>query len=308
MQMSLTNPIPPVLVAALLLGVMIVPSTAAAQPAGTSAGPDERIYDEAKTDEQIYDEAKDLEKKGRYDDAIARYQKIVSGDRRWAALAHLADCYLALGRVTTAWSLFRQMAHQAPGDMRDEAAQRIKEVERTSPLIIINLADVAASPGIEVRVDDEPVPIDGVTMGVPAAPGRYHLHVTATGKDPWDDSGLMDRAGLTVRPRFKEPEQQPPPQWPAQRTAAVVAGSIGLTGLAIGTVFGGAALATNKKSYAAACDVGLFAGGGLTVGAVILWLTAPKPQRAEKGTVGKVSFVPVFTSGGGGGVFHGSFF
>lgn len=292
----------------------------------------------------IYNDALELESDGKWDEAIVKYEKIFSeGDLN--VKYHLAVCYEQKKQVTRAWALFTDVAETGTGDMNRKAAPHLKSLEK-SPMLAIELpSSITTLAGLVVQVDGVRVPLRGPATHVPVEPGRYDIAVMATGKQAWSHKGYIDIAGKTIvgpsmlqdaasprppeprvsiiRPSIpvKPPPSPVPPEWPKQRTGALVAGGLGLIALSVGTVFGVLELVEDKKvsdpppgsdakdilrtrgEYAAVANVSIATGIGLSAAAVILGLTAPR-ARADAGAAG---FAPVVTGGGGGVVYHGSF-
>jgi hypothetical protein len=106
----------------------------------------------------------------------------------------------------------------------------------------------------------------------------------------------------------------------------LIAGGVGLAGVAAGAVFGGVALAdnnqassdcfsgvcnehgynaTNDAKHAATVSTVAFAvGGGLVAAGLVLWLTAPSEPRS---TGARAAVVPFASADAGGAMIRGSF-
>jgi hypothetical protein len=149
------------------------------------------------------------------------------------------------------------------------------------------------------------------------------VEATAPGHKPWrarvDVAGASARVNVEVPPLPEEAAPAPVPPPPAaspavpapppsqsepaspgstQRVLAIVAGGVGVAGLAVGSVFGfvakghnddaaahcagsqcdatGISLLDQARSAATVSTVGFIAGGALVAGGVVLWLTAPR--------------------------------
>jgi hypothetical protein len=96
----------------------------------------------------------------------------------------LARCYTQLGRVASAWLLWRELADTAPTpDLRSDAAANAAKLDPRLPRYVIVLASGQPTE-ISVRIDGEEV---AATLDVPTPidPGTYDIEVSAPGYMPW---------------------------------------------------------------------------------------------------------------------------
>jgi hypothetical protein len=131
---------------------------------------------------------------------------------------NLADCYAHLGRVASAWSLFRDVEaeerlaeHAARTDL---ARSRAAELEPSLPRVTVHVA---------ARVSGLEVTRDGATMGpaqweaaLPMDPGEHVFAAAAPGKVAWRGTVNVGRAGerVTVTIPALEDAPVPPPAPP----------------------------------------------------------------------------------------------
>ncbi len=262
-----------------------------------------------------------------------------------AALVHLpdpssrialADCYAGLGRTASAWSQYREAASaahdvQAP-ELETLARARAKALEPE-----LSYVTVSTWKGQDVRVTQDGAPIHQSVLGtaVPLDPGAHVIRATAPGKRSWSKTielgshgdhvtvsvpVLPDDVQLLTR-ELRAPGEQPLPlgaSLPAetdragslQRTLGIVAGAIGIAGIATGTLFGvkaasdwgdakamcqpypycgedGAQLAQDAKTSALISTLG-FATGivGLSGGALLYFTAETREPKAPAITVG----------------------
>lgn len=91
----------------------------------------------------------------------------------------LARCYGRVGRIASAWLLWRELSDTAPtAELRADAAAQAGKLERRLPKYTIKLA--APTPGLFVQVNGREVAV-AVPVAVPVDPGP--VAVTAVGRD-----------------------------------------------------------------------------------------------------------------------------
>jgi hypothetical protein len=280
--------------------------------------------------EVLFEQGRALMQQGRYDEACPKFDESQRVAPSAGALLNLGECYAKLGKTASAWAAFKGAvgAAQGAGQTERESYARERARELEDKLVRLTVTVPAA-----VRVPGLAITRDGVDLGsavwgtpVPTDPGVHELVAVAPGKKPWKRSVRMSPESklesVTVPPLEDQtghaPEPPPasitrpaatdaPSQWPAQRTAAIVVGAVGIAGVGVGTFFGVNALgaksdasahcpttvtcdaegfARGKDAHAAAtASTILFLVGGAAVGVgAVLWLTAP--SAAPGPTVG----------------------
>ena len=237
----------------------------------------------------------------------------------------LAECYAQAGRTASAWERYREAARAAreanvPA-LETEARAHAKALESE-----LSYVTVSTWRGQEVDVtrDGLPVARDLLGTAIPVDPGWHLISASAPGKRGWskrielgnhgdhvnvavpvlpDDANLVPALNANAA---RLPPSAPPTKSPAsdsvQRTLALVAGAIGIAGIATGTLFGvkaasdwseakdqcpaypycgedGARLAQQAQTSATISTVGFVTGiAGLTGGA-LLWFTSPTREK-----------------------------
>lgn len=265
----------------------------------------------------LFDEGIKEMKAGRYEQACKAFEasnRLLpdSGTR-----GSLARCYTQLGRLASAWTLWRELADTAPTpELRKDAAAQAKKLEPRLARYTLKVA--APVPGLTVTVAGEPVDTS-IEVPVPIDPGAYPVEATATGRVAWKGT-LTATEGATaevVVPELAVASSGPPdePRKPirpgtpgrGRRIAGLAIVGLGVGGLVAGGVFGAMARSHNEDAKAICggdidrCDPGrtneaqdevdqarsaaristvAVAAGGVAVAAgVILYLTAPKAER-----------------------------
>jgi hypothetical protein len=247
-------------------------------------------------------------------------------------LLNLAECYEKNGQTASAWAAWKDAAGRAnaagKADVEKRASDRATALEPNLAKLTVTLAVGSDVPGLEVKRDGAVVGHAEFGTALPVDPGTHTVEASAPGKQPW--SGKVDVAAkqkdATVTVTLVDapapppppppppnpagtgtpppPPTQPPPQetssWSTQKTLAVVAGGVGVVGVAVGSIFGlrakskndealqpqncptsslctqnGLNLTNDAKSAASLSTIGFVAGGVLVAAGVVLWVTAP---------------------------------
>ena len=277
--------------------------------------------------ETLFDEGRSLMTAGRHAEACPKFEASQRLDPGVGTMLYLADCYEKTGRTASAWAEFREAvsaAHNSGSlDREKVAGERARALEPKLSRLTVN-----GAPGPDVVVTRDGVKLDPAELGtaVPVDPGTHVVAATAPSKRKWTTNVEVAAGGARVSlaiPILTDDEVAPavspavpaatpapapapapsPPPGSAgglgtQRTFAIVAGGVGVVGLAVGTAFGfmarsewndakahcapypycgaeGADHAASAKTKADLSTALFIVGGvGLATGAV-LWFTAP---------------------------------
>jgi len=280
----------------------------------------------------LFDEGLKEMKAGRYEKACKAFEAsnrllADSGTR-----GSLARCYTQLGRIASAWTLWRELADTAPTpDLRTDAAAQAKKLEPRLAKYSVKIAAPAA--GLVVILEGKPVD-PTIDVPVPIDPGTYPVDASAPGRVAWKGQlaaaegkvSVIDVPALAATPVSGPlpPKKKPPVAHPGRgrRIAGLAIVGLGVGGLAAGGFFGAKARSINQEASdlcggdIARCDpartneaqdkvdearsaanfstIGAIAGGALVVTGVILYITAPKAERRA------VSIAPLVGGGTAG--------
>jgi tetratricopeptide (TPR) repeat protein len=282
-------PAPTVLVLAVAVALASLAALAAPARAQTPPGP---ITGEAADDYRKGATAYDL---GEYQPALEAFKDAYRLVQDPVLLFNIAQCHRKLGQVAEALSFYRSYLRRAPqAEHRAEVLRHIEEMERLAAQ-----KPAAASPAVPPPGDRS---ADGEGGGAPLAPSGSSMAAApapppaASATSPFAASAPVS-IGVTAAPEASAVGHR-------RRTLAVVAGGVGLAGLAVGSVLALSAR-SSYDSAAARCPDHVCAsladkmqgddarrlgniatafsvgGAAVAVAGVILWLTAPEDSRAR---------------------------
>jgi hypothetical protein len=231
-------------------------------------------------------------------------------------------------------------AATCPADIRKECVRRIEDVNAAMPTILFEAKDAAGNDlsAVKVTMDGERIAerLEGMslsidpglhvfvfeTAGQPPVTKRFVIReaqkdrreaivfggLRAAGGGPQDAS-----TGGAPTPASQAPFSAPPPEdtkdgLGTQKVVALIAGGLGVAGLAAGSAFGLAAISKKSQAQASCPDLcstqsavdawsdakaegnvstALFVVGGVALaGAVVLWVTAPTPSAGATARIG----------------------
>ncbi len=96
----------------------------------------------------------------------------------------LAECDGRLGKVASAWNLWRDLADTAPTpELRRDAAANATALEPRLPHFIIHLAEPTT--GLGVTVNDAPVADPTLAVALPIDPGPFAVRASAPDRVDW---------------------------------------------------------------------------------------------------------------------------
>jgi hypothetical protein len=206
---------------------------------------------------------KKLLKDGKTAEACAAFELSQKLDPQFGTQYNLALCFEKLGRVASAWILFRELAQRDGNATRKkDSARRSVDLEAQLTKLLITIDAPAA--GLEILRDGVDV-TQMVGIEDPVDPGRYHIVARAPGLASWEMDVEVSGAGATVTveiPKLREPPEQrleepatepgqlpepvaepvdapdPASPMPARKKGAIVLGGAGGVALVVGLVYG----------------------------------------------------------------------
>jgi hypothetical protein len=299
----------------------IIVTLALVGPLGERAARADAAADKASA-EALFDAGRALVSQGNFAEACPKFEGSQRLDPGVGTMLYLADCYEHLGRTASAWAEFREAisaAHNAGSVEREKVAtERARALEPK-----LSYLTIVAPPGQTPTVTRDGSPVDAAMLGtaMPVDPGNHVIVATAPNKREWSTRVEVGPAGARASVTIPIlPAEAPPPgkaeaapapaQAPGkdegapqaglstQRILAIVAGGVGMVGLATGTIFGfkaqstwndakahcnpypycgpeGASLSSDAQSQANISTAMFIVGAAGVVGGGVLWFTAP---------------------------------
>jgi tetratricopeptide (TPR) repeat protein len=276
----------------------------------------------------LFDEGQALMKAGKTAEACTKFEASIQTLPQLGVRLNLANCYKQLGRTASAWAEFRESASlaQKRGDTQREEFARAQVAELEPRLIRLTVKVTGEVEGQIVRRSGREIPRALYGSKFPIDPGEHTLEASAPMYKTWSTKITVTDAqkehSVEVPALEKDPDAVPPIAGPidrgpsdpgkTRRIAGLAVGGAGVAMLGVGIFFGfqakgkwddskefcnenvectqgGVDLVNDAKSAATISTI-LVIGGGLAVaGGIVLFLTAPKAKKVEKG----VSWTPV---------------
>jgi hypothetical protein len=179
--------------------------------------------------EALFQEGRSLAQEGRYTEACPKFAESQRLDPSTGTLIALALCHEGEGKLATAWAEFTSAEARAKHEGREDRAKLAREraaalQPRLSTLTVDVPPEVAATPGLKVKLDGAVIGSPSFGVAVPIDGGEHRLEATATGKEPFETvvtvKGEADAARVSVQPLVNavEPAGSPPPASRAQKT------------------------------------------------------------------------------------------
>jgi len=249
------------------MGLFSVSIMSVAVPARSQAEGNEEPSDADRAAAQVlFDEGRTLMDRQSYEEACKKFAESMRLDKAIGTQLNLGLCYEKTGRYASAWIHFeeaRARAAKAGQENRVEVAKKYADA-LAGRLSKIRIVVEEPPEGLTVERDGKEVGEPQWGIEVPIDGGSHSIVAKAPGKKPWettiDVEPENDRVEVVVPTLEDAPEpvepvpprrlpERPPPQG-ADGTpylvGGIVAGSLGVIGVALGATFG--ALAINKKS------------------------------------------------------------
>ena len=270
--------------------------------------------------EGLFTQARDLMAAGKIAEACPKFAESQRLDPSAGTLLNLATCYEREGKIASAWVTFKEAATAA---QRAEEPQRVKlakdrvdDLAPKLPTLAVVVPAASEVPGLVVRRDGEDVGRAVWGAPIPVDPGVHPVTASAPGYVEWKGQVQVEgpgaKASVEIPPLVLAPKAPPPPPPPpppptgtAQRVLGVVMGSVGLAGIATGSVFGflakshlndssghctgsvcdstGDSALSDARSSATVSTVGFIAGGVLLAGGLAIYFTAPRGDSPRVG-------------------------
>jgi serine/threonine-protein kinase len=285
----------------------------------------------------LFDQARQLMADSKFAEACPKLVESERLDPGAGTLLNLGHCYEKNGQTASAWVTFKDAAAAADlkhrADWSARARERAQALEPTLSKLTIDVPVEARVSGLQLRRDG--VEVGAAIWGtpIPTDPGDHAIEAAAPAKKTWTTTVKVgpnaDQAHVAVpvledepaptpvvaapvaippAPAIPPPPTTPPPppqpDGSTQRTIGLVAGGVGIVGIAVGSIFGVMALSSESSSKSlcptSACTsaaavsdnssassqatvstVAMIAGAAVLVGGVVIYFTAPKAKTSN---------------------------
>jgi len=179
---------------------MLLPGLALAAPRDPAAA------------ETLFRAARGAVDKGDYAAACPKFEESNRLDPEVGTVFNLADCDEHLGKVATAWQLFKEVAQRLPqGDERVAiASSRAAALEKKLPRVVLR-ATSPLPPGSSVLRDGVELGTASFDLPLPIDPGDHVIVVKSPGRSDWQqtlNATLGQTAELALEPGNRLPEGQ----------------------------------------------------------------------------------------------------
>jgi serine/threonine-protein kinase len=276
----------------------------------------------------LFDLGRALMKEGNYAEACPKLEESQRLDPGSGTLLNLGICYEHLGLTASAWSTFVDAAAAADATGKPDRVKTAQQhADALAPRLIRITIRVTSDKiaDLEVRRGGQIVPPAQWGTAMVADPGSHVVAATAPGHKAWQATVVLrDKSETVIVPELELlPTKVAKAEEPAkdargsadsaetnvgqtQRTVALIAGGVGVVGVAVGTVFGlrsksahddAAAYCTgadcsdprgvelsNKALDSATVSTAAFIVGGVGLAAAgVLWFTAPRNVKVGLG-------------------------
>lgn len=249
--------------------------------AGCTWGRDSRAdaHDDA---DRVFREARALYDAHDYAAACPRFAESQRLEPAAGTLLNLADCYERVGRVASAWAMYKEAAVAAALRKRRDwerfALERIEALRPVVPMLMIRPGAAVGARGLVVTRDGQELAVEELGRDLPVDPGPHVIAASAPDREPWTTTVEVSRGrsyvvdiaapGAKEAPRTPAPAPTPAPtsapsderSW--QRPVGLVSGAVGIVGIGFGAAAGLVALGARRDavsmcpSYPTACTAG----------------------------------------------------
>lgn len=209
--------------------------------------------------ERLFQEAARRMNAGDYARACPLLEQSQKLEPASGTLLNLGDCYEHLERMPLAYRAFAEARELSISTSRlDRAEVAAARMKRLMPLVhFIQVLPPTRQPeGLSVTLDNEELPASRWSTPLPVEPGVHIIRVSAPGL--LAHRGEIAEGPLGTLTTYQIPELARPvpvrasetsgPKLDGQQIAAISAGSLGVAGLVVGTVFGLRSIAKHQQS------------------------------------------------------------
>jgi hypothetical protein len=242
-----------VAISAVVMTGAVVTERAHAQPSDANA-----------VAEQLFNQARELAKANRWAEACPKFEASLRTDPVLGTRLNLATCYEHIGKLASAWGLFRDAIAQATkaGDVkrRDYAQTQADALEPRLPRLTISVLEHPPA-GLVVARDGAPIDTGALGVALYVDPGAHAITASAPGFEAFSRTvtlveGKAETLAIPVLAAVPVRATAPPrssgeghaatlpPERvisPTRKYVAMAIGAAGVASIGIGLLFGGKA-------------------------------------------------------------------
>jgi tetratricopeptide (TPR) repeat protein len=230
--------------------------------------------------EQLFNQARDLAKANQWAEACPKFEASLRYDPVLGTRLNLATCYEHIGKLASAWGLYRESIELAKkaGDAKraDYAQKQATAIEPRLPKLTIS-APADPPTGFTVKRDDTTIDAGGFGVALYVDPGTHQITASAPGFEPFTftvtlvegKTETLTIPALRAKPLLtqvtdssapsRDRRDAAEPMVPPSRTRRYLAIGVGAAGVAVvgvGLVFGAKANSTYSDAKSL-CDPNL---------------------------------------------------
>jgi hypothetical protein len=235
--------------------------------------------------DQLFNQARELAKANQWSEACPKFEASLRAAPSLGTRLNLADCYEHLGKLASAWGLFRdaiELATKAGDKRRDYAQKQADALEPRLPKLTISAPEHPPA-GLVVARDGAPIDAGALGVALYVDPGAHAITASAPGFEAVTQTVTLAEGkaetltlpALTAAPvRATEPPPVPPPApneghvatsqpelviSPTRKYVAIATGIAGVASIGVGLLFG-------SKASSAYHDTKALCGSNLVCG------------------------------------------
>lgn len=260
---------------------------------------------------QLFQEGRALAKAGRYAEACPKFEASLRDDAAPGTRLGLADCYENIGRLASAWELYREvvdLAQKTDDDARRTfASERMAALGPRLPRLTIEVVSTVGATDFAITRDGVTVDPRLYGLAIFVDPGAHEVVAIAMGFEPQTlRVDVSEGESATVRvPSLTRTEALTLPE--PERGVMVVDTTQRHRQRVAGVAIGGAGLVTGAIGIATSSDGAKVFGAALVGMGVLAWVVTPDAKRRLVGGSEPVRVAPLVGSDALGGVVYGRF-
>jgi hypothetical protein len=227
--------------------------------------------------DQLFNQARELAKANRWTEACPKFEASLRAAPSLGTRLNLADCYEHIGKLASAWGMFRdaiELATKAGDKRRDYAKKQADALAPRLPKLTISMPEHPPA-GLVVARDGAPIDAGALGVALYVDPGAHAITASAPGFEAFTQTvtlaeGKAEMLALPALTAAPVPPQAPneghvatsQPELvisPTRKYVAIAMGAAGVASIGVGLLFG-------SKASSAYHDTKTLCGSNLVCG------------------------------------------